>query len=398
MCHTSGTSYAQQSGLVLQAGVSYANLVGATPTNPAAKANGLSRVEPGEAERSLLMYKLHWEPDYTTQDYGSPMPLGGRSLYVGQIEFVRRWIAAGAPLQGAVVDPELLDDATMPDLTPFEPLAPPAAGYQLRVERFGIAPDFEREIFVYKAVGNTTTAFVNRIETKMRVNSHHFVAYTFHESTPSAAVPPLDVIRDLRNPDGSLSVTTLRSMAYHVFFGGAMTPVADWRLPNGVAMRLQPGAAVDLNSHYVNHTDAEMSGEVSVNLHTVDSSEVQHIAQALNLGNFGITLPPGQRTTMTKTFTMSDTTYVLLLTAHMHKRGERFKIRIAGGNRDGEVIYDTDSWSSPAITTYVPAVRLLPGEGLTSEITWFNESGRTITFGLTSEDEMGIIFGYKYTN
>jgi hypothetical protein len=37
---------------------------------------------------------------------------------------------------------------------------------------------------------------------------------------------------------------------------------------------------------------------------------------------------------------------------------------------------------------------LRPGEGLTSEITYNNTTDRTIRFGLTSQDEMGIIFGY----
>ena len=39
---------------------------------------------------------------------------------------------------------------------------------------------------------------------------------------------------------------------------------------------------------------------------------------------------------------------------------------------------------------------LNPGEGLTSIITYNNDTTHTITFGLTSEDEMGIIFGYTY--
>jgi hypothetical protein len=31
-----------------------------------------------------------------------------------------------------------------------------------------------------------------------------------------------------------------------------------------------------------------------------------------------------------------------------------------------------------------------------SEITYNNTTDRTVSFGLTSEDEMGIIFGYYY--
>jgi hypothetical protein len=395
-CHTDGASFASESGLVLDAGVAYDNLVSAAPTHPNAQADGLLRVTPGVAQQSLLLYKLHWEPDYAPNDYGGPMPLGSQSLSVGQIEFVRRWIVAGAPRDADVVDPALLEDATLPDLTPFVPPAPPPTGVQLTTGQFGIDPTFEREIFLFRDVGNTEPLFVNQIDVAMRPNSHHFVMYGLLEGTPNDAVPPLDVIRDLRTTGGALIPSTLKTMPYHVFFGGAMTTEASWVFPYGVALELPVGARLDLNSHYVNRTEAEMRGEVYANLHTVDAASVQHVARNVNFGNFDIALPPGERTTQRKTFTMADTTHVFMLTSHMHKRGERFVIRIAGGSRDGEVIYETEHWDHPDIVSYDPAILLLPGEGLTSEITWFNETDRTITFGLTSEDEMGIIFGYRY--
>ena len=85
------------------------------------------------------------------------------------------------------------------------------------------APQFERELFVYKKVGNTAPVYVNRVETAMRTNSHHFVLYTFQDSTPPDIVPPYDAVRDIRRPDGTLDFNAMRPMGYHVFFGGAMT-------------------------------------------------------------------------------------------------------------------------------------------------------------------------------
>jgi hypothetical protein len=45
---------------------------------------------------------------------------------------------------------------------------------------------------------------------------------------------------------------------------------------------------------------------------------------------------------------------------------------------------------------YATPIVLQTGEGLTSEITYNNTKSVTVYFGLTSEDEMGIIFGYYY--
>jgi len=76
--------------------------------------------------------------------------------------------------------------------------------------------------------------------------------------------------------------------------------------------------------------------------------------------------------------------------------GEKFVIKITGGSRNGEIIYTTTDWEHPAIINFATPIVLNVGEGLTSEITYNNTSNRAISFGLTSEDEMGIIFGYYY--
>jgi hypothetical protein len=91
---------------------------------------------------------------------------------------------------------------------------------------------------------------------------------------------------------------------------------------------------------------------------------------------------------------MTERVSVFLLTSHMHEHGERFMIRIVGGPRDGEIVYETTSWSHPEVVTYEPALVLSAGEGLRSEVTYNNTTNQTIRFGLTSQDEMGIIFGY----
>src|SRR3954447_7129657 len=73
-CHAAGSS---PSGLVLEAGQSYANLVG----HPAAE-SPLARVAPGNPDRSYIILKLRGDPSIT----GDRMPLGGPYLTTEQIE------------------------------------------------------------------------------------------------------------------------------------------------------------------------------------------------------------------------------------------------------------------------------------------------------------------------
>jgi hypothetical protein len=399
-CHTTGQSSATQSGLVLDAAVAYDNLVGVRATHLTARDDGLLRVKAFRADSSLLYHKLNWVPGHHSRDYGLPMPSGSTvGLSEGQLEYVRRWIEAGASRTGDAIDTTLLRDAT-PQRTPaFSALSPPASGIQLKVDSFGVRASFERELFLYRKLGNASDLFVSRIETKMRAGSHHFIVYTYDETrSPFCALRPAEgQVRDIRNADGSMNIINMLPMACHVFMGGSMTQVGDYRFPDGVALRVPAGTGVDLNVHYVNRTGAEFPGEAYANLHTVDRAQVRQVASALNMQNTDLTIPARRDTTIRKTFTVSaESMSILMLTSHMHERGARFVIRVKGGARDGQVVYDNTDWEHPIMVSFPTPLVLRKGEGLTSEVTYHNTTDRVVRFGLTSEDEMDIIFGYYY--
>ncbi|MCK8493024.1 hypothetical protein M0L20_14240 [Spirosoma sp. RP8] len=395
-CHASekDASFAQH-GLVLAEGFAYQNLVGVDPKNSAAKADGLKRVKAFASLESLLYHKLTVTASHHTgKQYGNPMPLGGQLLPDGQIEFIRRWIDAGAPKTGSVADAALLDDKTTA-ITTYEPLSVPAAGtgFQLAIPAFAIQSNVERELFMRRSVGNTEAIYVNRYETKMRSGSHHFVAYSFRDTN---FLPNLNDVRDLHNADKSLNLTTALAMANHVYLAGSQAQYQDYTFPEGTALLIPAGTSLDLNSHYVNKTNGVMQGEAQINLYTVDKSKVQQVVKTLDLNNSNLAIPANKRVTLTKSFVFDKPRKVLTLTSHMHKLGEKFVIKIKGGSRDGEIVYTSTDWEHPDIVTFRSPILLQKGEGLTSEITYNNTTSKTVNFGLTSEDEMGIIFGYYY--
>ncbi len=395
-CHLSKSDASfLQHDLVLEKSVSYENLVNRSPKNQNAVNDGLLRVKPFSSDVSLLIHKIHSNSDaHHVSDYGLPMPLGLELLPQGKVEFIRRWIEAGAPKEGNVVDDISLLDDTTPQPENFEPLAPPASGIQINIDKFEVAPDFEREFFVYKKLGNTEDIYVNRVEIKMRQNSHHFLLYDFNDEITTK--PDLNVVRDIRNASGALNFQNMLPMLYHVYVAGAQTPYIDYQFPPGIALKFPADAALDFNSHYVNKQKVPIEGEVNVNFHTISAAAVVKVAKTLNLGNTAINLPPKQRTTLSKTFSMKSKTYIFALTSHTHQLGEKFVIKIAGGVRDGEVVYTNTDWHHPIIINFTNPIVLNAGEGLTSEITYNNINSTVVYFGLTSKDEMGIIFGYYY--
>ena len=232
----------------------------------------------------------------------------------------------------------------------------------------------------------------------MRPLSHHFVLYTIDQSMAPGlpCTPAANVVRDIRNADGSLNLLNMIPMACHRFLAGAMSQTTDYAFPAGVALQLPPAMSVDMNVHYVNRTNGEIPGEAYANFFTVPASQVTTVAHTLNMQNTSISLPAGKETTLEKTFLVSQTTTVFMLTSHMHQLGTRFQIKIVGGTRDGELVYENTDWEHPQTISFAQPIVLQAGQGLKSVITWNNTTNHVVSFGLQSTDEMGIIFGYYY--
>ena len=287
-CHTAGTSFGRQSGLVLTPDVAYEQLVGATPTNAAAAADGLMRVSDlGQGMPGLLKSYL-WEkinaPDqqHFYGDhlyYGEIMPLGDKPLTNGQLAFIRAWIEAGAPETGHVADPDLLQDESRYEVPEFQPLAKPENGVQLHLPPFEIQPNTEREIFVVHPLNNEEDIFLERVQISMKSGSHHFILYTFQDDIPPERMPEPYEYRDLHNGTGQYVLSTILTQFYHLPITGSQWPFVDVSLPPGVAVRLPKNTLLDLNSHYINPTSQPVTGEVYTNLHFADPSEVEHEAR-----------------------------------------------------------------------------------------------------------------------
>ena len=404
-CHAAETSFGRQSGLVLTPDVAYEQLVGAAPTNAAARADGLLRVSDLGPGMPGLLKSYLWEkinaPDqqhfYGDHPYyGEIMPFGGKPLTNGELAFIRAWIEAGAPETGHVADPALLKDESRYEVPEFKPLAKPENGVQLHLPPFEIQPNSEREIFVVHPLNNQDDVFLERVQISMKAGSHHFLLYTFRDDTPPERVPEPYEYRELHDGTGQYVLATVLTQFYHLPISGSQWPFFDFSLPAGVAMRLPKNALLDLNSHYVNRTSQPVTGEVYTNLHFADPSEVEHEARLFSLNNLAISLPAGQVTTLEKDFTFSERTHVVQLVSHAHQHMVEFRAEVIGGAQDGELIYVAYDWEHPPILRFDPPLVLERGQGFKLEATYDNWTDREINFGPLSTDEMMILFGFYY--
>jgi hypothetical protein len=406
-CHYEGSSFARQSGLVLTPDVAYSQLVDRQPQNATARDDGLLRV--GTKGLESLGTSYLWEKiDARNQEhfysdhpfYGALMPLGGGPLTNGELELIKRWIVGGAPENIAIAgaDESLLADTTRFENPPFAPLPVPEKGIQLQLGPFNVAPNYERESLFYEPLNLADDIFIKQFEMVMRPGSHHFILYAFSKNTPGSLVPQPHTFRDYRDANGFYIFPNLAITRYHIFFAGTQWPRVNYHFPEGVALRLPKGLGLDLNSHYANRTNEIVTGEVYANLHTVDRSEVEFVAEVLFLNNTDFYLPPNQVTTITKTYPNNANVNmnIFQLFSHAHEHMMEFRVELAGGPRDGELVYISTDWQHPPILELDPPLIIAPGDGLRLIATYNNWTNRGLTFGLLSQDEMMILFGYDY--
>jgi len=402
-CHVAGASFATQSDLVLTSSVAYSQLVNRAPKNPVALADGLTLVGTeglASIDKSFLWEKInapnqaHYFDDHP--GYGALMPLGKPPLTNGELEFVLQWILAGAPAAGNVVDPDVLDNTERYEPPAFEPLPVPTSGVQLHLGPWDVAPNFEREFFYYEPLNNDQALFVNRVDMAMRPGSHHLILYDLSDDIPEILVPDPQVFRDIRDTNGNYIPSTLMITSHLNFVTGTQWPLMTYHYPPGVALRIPAGTGFDINAHYVNRSSQIIQGEIYANLHTVDSSQVEHVAERLFMNNLDINLPPQTSTTLTKTFVVDERVQIFQLFSHAHEHMTDFRVFIDGGPRDGELVYIAYDWEHPPILELNPMLTLEKGQGLRLQATYNNDTNSTINFGFLSSDEMMILFGAYY--
>ncbi len=404
-CHQVGTSFATQSDLHLTEDVAYEQLVNALPNNASARADGLLRVGTdglASLETSYLWEKInavnraHFYSDHP--HYGALMPLGKPYLTNGQLAFVKEWILGGAPKETVVAAAKesLLEDTTIYETPDFTELKPPEQGIQFNLGPFDVPPNFEREFYYFQPMDTTGDIYLERAEIIMRSGSHHFIAYSFSESIPSWAGVKAETYRDIRNLDGSYISANLTATLWHSFGFGTQYPFMNYQFPPGVALRIDADMGLDLNSHYINRTDSTIIGEVYVNMHLSKPEEIKHTAEVLSLDNRDIELPPNKVTTLERTFKFTEEASVFQLMSHAHEHMLEFRVEKVGGELDGELIYIAYDWEHPPILELDPPLYVQRGEGMRLIVTYDNWTDETLRFGLLSEDEMMILFGYYY--
>ena len=401
---------------------SYQDLVGRAPRNPAAAAVGMKLVDPGNPENSFILTKLMGP---AVPEQGARMPFGAGRLHDGKIEAIRRWIAAGAPREAQLAgigDLAVLRDPQETFEAPAPP--PPGQGYQLHLPPYKIEPGAELEVFYATQLVDENgepvheDIFVNGFEIFYPTGSHHFILYRItklglargileQDVAPGIGVDAEDTFRVV-NPEDPQATGHL-ALLDRVPIIGSQRAETTIKFPEGVALRMQGGTVFDMNSHYINLLGTEtIIGETYVNLYTIPPEQVKYEARGFGSSNKDINVPPGTTRIAEKEWLVDNelrlleflgypdvtTLNVFQLTSHMHRHGELFEInRIS----TGELLHRSVAYDDAPINLFDPPLVFTAGDGLRFQCTHSNyDKDEPIQYGLTSEDEMCIMFGFYY--
>lgn len=246
---------------------------------------------------------------------------------------------------------------------------------------------------------------INRIDTYMGPYSHHFITYKFN------------------NPAGPLITPYGLHVAPDYWFVDLVSATQyqdSLKLPTGTAFSWESGTVLDLDSHYINYSDTKsLACEVYLNIYTQPSGTAKQIIKPVLLNNPSIYIPNDDQPHVfdaeahDATAGSDDQIFIWAMSSHTHKYGDDFDIflRNPDGTK-GEQVFDASCQSTqgaPGCITEIydyrhPPVRYWPGmlavkpkNGIIYETTYINDGPVPVAFGLTSDDEMMVMF-YFYVD
>lgn len=387
------------------------------PANAAANERGYKLVDAGYPERSSIYRKINnglYHNIELVPGEGSDMSDNYAQIDDWEREVIRQWIYHGAKENGTIpvsrqetiqeyYEVGGLDRIERPD-APAE-----GEGFQLYCGNIFLEPEQEWEMVYKYELDNPEALEINRIEVVMPEFSHHFL---FFKHLPGT---------DADDPEGFRTINIAGFITGEVAITDDTKMISGWEgsrdinLPVGTAYTWDAETVLKFNFHLKNYSTTQIfPGEIYINVYTqpVGTKLEEMHSDFLIDTNFGQSFPPTgdtivvndlQRRNAFSVGTNSDTLSIWLLMAHTHQLGVDYDLFAAEPNGSkGEKVYDAMynyeydffagyyDYSEPfiRITDDLEQLRIRRADGFVQEGKFVNNTGQSVGYGLTTDDEM----------
>lgn len=260
-------------------------------------------------------------------------------------------------------------------------LAIPDRGFQVQTQGLMVEPGEDvRWCEVVRLPGGPEDAYyIDRIETAMTAHGEDLIV------SAAELASQTDAIMDV----GSRIPCTRAGEA----FGEELVQITatqhtrhDQRYAANVGQVLFGGQKLAVDYHYVNDGEAALAAKVKLNFHTVDETAVQHVARTAGFDNLTIYTPPGGFSSHLGQCTMSQDVVVGELVRRTQRRGTDFRVWVAGGARDGELLWHSEHPDDAQVELDTP-LAIAAGEGFRFECDYHNTTNLELRFGVNAGDE-----------
>ena len=270
-------------------------------------------------------------------------------------------------------------------------LRKPKHGIQMRTAPYTVGPGEDREWCEYRRVELKKPMDVSGFKVRMPPGAHHFVVWGYGGTVQDDSKFPSKPVESI----GCVGVGP-GEIAPRVIIP-LQTPNARFKMPKGIAIRLEPNEQIYLNSHLRNNTDQAVTPDIRANFYAAKPGSVKHLAEGLIFGNMaGIDIPAGGDQTITAEWTTPVTINIVFLAGHQHRLGTRSSIDLVDANGNPQQIYENFSWEHPANLWPQTPIRLEKGAKMRITCTWHNTDDHVVRFGPNTTDEMCFALGFYY--
>jgi hypothetical protein len=176
----------------------------------------------------------------------------------------------------------------------------------------------------------------------------------------------------------------------------------DQRFMEGAVVKVPARHKVMATVHTVNASPRAIETELRMSFELKHPSEVQTVVTPISAQYKELEIPPNARSRFTSRCDWGTSYYAAVgekpdlkvhyILPHYHYLGERFEVRVVGGERDGELIYSLDGFNADANgKTFDPPLELPGATGFEYTCGYNNWTNKTITWG-NGDGEMCVMF------
>ena len=165
--------------------------------------------------------------------------------------------------------------------------------------------------------------------------------------------------------------------------------------PPGVGLKLSTGDTLVLQLHLFNVSTQSLTGTSGIEVVEVAPQEITDEANLYLPGPMDFSIPPNQTYSHSGTCTVTAPQTLFAIFPHMHQLGAHFKTTLNIGG-EGSTLHDGDYAFEDQAFIPFDAIQVQPGDTITTECTWNNNTAQEVGWGESSTTEMCFSILYRY--